>query len=119
MEIAHQTGVVLCEQYEDKINGDMFSDFIEIHFQETLSWWTIPKEKRLLQDGYPVQNSKKSRQALDTVVAIKFSMPPSSPNFNPIGNILVMSKVNYVLRLSKKYKLWNIQTVFYKNQTHF
>ena len=30
--IAHQKGVVLCEQYEGKINGDMFSDFIKTHF---------------------------------------------------------------------------------------
>ena len=31
--IAHQKGVVLCEHYEGKINGDMFSDFIKTHFQ--------------------------------------------------------------------------------------
>ena len=63
------------------------------------------KREKVSSRWIPVQNTKKSRQALDTVVAIKFSMPPSSPDFNPIGNILVMSKVNYVLRLSKKYKL--------------
>ena len=25
----YQKGIVLCEQYEDKVNGDMFSDFIK------------------------------------------------------------------------------------------
>ena len=32
--IAHQKGVVLCEQYKDKINGDMFSDFIKHTFKK-------------------------------------------------------------------------------------
>ena len=68
--IAHQKGVVLCEQYEGKINGDMFSDFIKTHFRETFSRCKIPKGKRFLQDGCPVQNSKKARQALDTVAEI-------------------------------------------------
>ena len=65
----------------------MFSDFIKTHLQETFSRFRIPKGKRLLQDGCPVQNSKKARQALDTVGAIKFSIPPRSPDFNPIENI--------------------------------
>ena len=28
MAIAHQKGIILCEQYDGIINGDMFSDFI-------------------------------------------------------------------------------------------
>ena len=84
--IAHQKGVVLCEQYEGKINGDI-SDFIKTYFQETFSRCNIPKGERFLQDGYPVQNSKKARQALDTVGAIKFSIPPRSPDFNPIEDV--------------------------------
>ena len=71
--IAHQKGVALCEQYEGKINGDMFSDLIKTHIQENFSRRRIPKDKRFLQDGCPVQNSKKARQALDTVGAIEFS----------------------------------------------
>ena len=45
---AHQKGVALCEQYEGKINGDMPSDFIKTHFQETFSRSKIPKGKRFL-----------------------------------------------------------------------
>ena len=71
--ITHQKGVALCEQYEGKINGDMFSDLIKTHIQDNFSRCRIPKDKRFLQDGCPVQNSKKARQALDTVGAIKFS----------------------------------------------
>ena len=100
--IAHQKGVVLCEQYEGKINGDMFSDFIKTHFEENFSQCKIPKGKRFLQDGCPVQNSKKARQALGTVGAIKFSIPPRSPDFNLIENVFILSKANDVLRLSNK-----------------
>ena len=89
--IAHQKGVVLCKQHEGKINGDMFSDFIKTHFQETFSRCRVPKGKSFVQDGCPVQNSKKARQALDTVGAIKFSIPSRSPDFNPVENIF-----NYV-----------------------
>ena len=85
--IVHQKGVILYEQYEDKINRDMFSDFIKKHFQETFSRFRIPKGKSFVQDGCPLQSSKKARQALDKVGAIKFSIPPPSPDFNPIENI--------------------------------
>ena len=87
MAIVHQKGTVLCEQYEGKINGDIFSDFIKTHCQEIFSRYKIPKSKRFLQDGCLVQNSKKARQALDTVSAIIFSIPPRSPDFNHIENI--------------------------------
>ena len=89
--IAHQKGVNLCEQYEGKTNVDMFSDFIKIHFQETFNRCRIPKGKRFLQNGCSVHNSKKARQALGTVGAIKFSIPPPSPDFNSIESIF-----NYV-----------------------
>ena len=69
----------------------MFPDFIKTNFQETFSWPRIPKGKRFLQDGCPVQNSKKPRQALDTVGAIKFSITPCSTYFNPTEKIF-----NYV-----------------------
>ena len=57
--IAHQKGVGLCKQYEGKINRDMFSDFIKTYFQETFSRRKIPKGKNFLEDGCPVQNSKR------------------------------------------------------------
>ena len=48
--IAHQKGVVLCEQYEGKINGDIFADFIKTHFQETFSRCWIRKDNGFFQD---------------------------------------------------------------------
>ena len=43
-------------------------------------------------DGCPLQNSEKARQALDTVGAIKFSIPPRSLDFNPIENVFIFVK---------------------------
>ena len=43
----------------------------------------LQDSSRFLQDS-PVQSSKKARQALNTAAAIKFSIPPCSPDFNPI-----------------------------------
>ena len=65
----------------------MFSNFTKTHFHETFTRCRNPKGKMFLQDGCPVQNGKKTRQALDTNGAIKFRIPPRSPDFNPIENI--------------------------------
>ena len=83
----------------------MFPDFIKTHFQETFSRWRIPKGKRFLQDGCPVQNSKKAKQAFDTVGAIKFSIPSRSPDFNPIENISNCQKRNTYSGFREKYGL--------------
>ena len=104
----YQKGIVLCEQYEGKINGDMFSDFIKTHFQKTFSQCRIPKDKRFLEDGYPAQNSKRARQALDTVEAIKFSIPPRLPDFNPIENAFNFIKSE--LRTEAFEKIINYET---------
>ena len=72
---------------------EIFSqNFIKTHFQETFVRSRIPKGKEFLQNGCPVQNSKKAMQALDTVAAIKFRILPCSPEFNPIENVFNLVK---------------------------
>ena len=66
------------------------------------------KKQNFFQDGCPVQNSKKEKQALDTVGAIKFSIPPRSPDFNPIENIF--SYVKSELRTQDIEKNINYET---------
>ena len=85
-------GVVLYKPYEGTSNGDMFSGFIKAHFQGTFSRCRISKGKRFLQHGCPVQNRKKARQALDTVAAIRFNIPPCLPVLNPIENVFNVVK---------------------------
>jgi transposase len=78
------------------LNGQSFADFIRKHFEELFR-----KSGKLsnlwLQDGDPSQNSKKSKQAQEDVGAHLFSIPPRSPELNPIEN--VFSFVKKELRL--------------------
>ena len=46
-----------------------------------------PKGKLFVQDGDPSQNSKKAKDAIHAIGARKFSIPPRSPDINPIENI--------------------------------
>ena len=59
--IAYNKGVILCEQYHGRINGEMFADFILKHFNETFEKSANPRGKFFLQDGDPSQNSKKKQ----------------------------------------------------------
>ena len=90
--IAYEKGVVLCEQYMGNLNGQMFADFIREHFKETFNKSVNPTGKLFLQDGDPSQNSKKSKTALDEVGSRQFSIPPRSPDLNPIESIFNVVK---------------------------
>lgn len=41
--IAYMKGVILCEQYEGRINGDMFASFVKNHFPATFEKNANPK----------------------------------------------------------------------------
>ena len=90
--IAFNRGVILCEQYHGKINDEMFGEFILEHFNDTFEKSANPKQKLLLQDGGPSQNSKKAKVALNSIGAEIFSIPPSSSDMNPIENIFNITK---------------------------
>ena len=88
--ISYNRGVIFAEQYE-KLNGQMFAEFIRYHFPEIFR--RSGKLSRIwLQDGDPSQNSKKSRDAQDEIGAILFPIPPRSPEMNPIENIFAIAK---------------------------
>ena len=85
--IAYGKGVVLCEQFRGKLNGQTLSDFIHEQFPKAFANSANPRGKLLLQVGDPSQNSKKTRDAMDCVGAKKFSIPPRSTDLNSIENI--------------------------------
>ena len=58
--------------------------------------------QRFLQDRYALQNSKKARQALETVGAIKLSILPRSPDFNLIENVFNFVKSELRTRTFEK-----------------
>lgn len=83
--ISYNKGVVLCEEYE-KLNGRKYSRMVKKFFPLAFNISVNPKSKRLLQDGCPIQNSKRARQALDRIGAHVFCIPARSPDTNPIEN---------------------------------
>ena len=91
--IAYGKGVILCEQYFGRLNGAKFAQFIRTHFPNTFSASANPTGKIFLQDGCPIQNSKKAKEAMYEVGAKKFSIPPRSPDMNPIENVFNVVKV--------------------------
>lgn len=84
--IAHKRGVVMCEQYEDRLTGAYFAAFVKQHFPTAFEICGNKEEKLFLQDGDPRQNSAPARQALEEIGATMFSIPPRSPDINPIEN---------------------------------
>ena len=84
--ISYQHGVVLCEQYENRLSGSTFSKMIRQKFPLAFMLSINPKSKRILQDGCPVQNSKRGKRALDRLGAHLFCIPARSPDLNPIEN---------------------------------
>ena len=84
--------MVLCEQYHGKLNGQSFANFVRELFPGLFHNSSNPKGKLFLQDGDPSQNSKKAKEAIHGMGAHKFSIPPRSPDMNPIENIFHLVK---------------------------
>ena len=66
------------------MNGEEFAEFIRTHFKSAFERSANPKGELFLQDGDPSQNNRKVQNAMYAVDARKFSIPPHSPDANPI-----------------------------------
>ena len=85
-------GFVCCEQYYDRMSGRLFADFVNEHFERVFQSSSNQGAKRFLQDGCPSQNSKVASTAIDKSNAKLFSIPPRSPDINPIENVFNLVK---------------------------
>lgn len=86
--ISHGHGTVLCKQYTWKVNGKNFADFVLRCFPEAFQKLGVsPAGSMFLQDGDPRQNSRVARNAFETLGFEMFSIPPRSPDLNPIENV--------------------------------
>ena len=87
---------MLCEQYEERFTGKYYAEFVRKHFPRAFTNSANPRGKLFLQDGDPRQNSVAAKRALDDVNAKLFSIPPRSPDINPIENLfhLIQSKLD-------------------------
>ena len=87
--ISHGKGVVMCEEFnpEQKYNGENYASFVKENFPEAMQISSNGRNKLILQDGDPVQNSKKAKNAYTEIGAKIFLIPARSPDLNPIENI--------------------------------
>ncbi|KAK3707517.1 hypothetical protein QZH41_006508 [Actinostola sp. cb2023] len=84
--ISFDKGVITCKAY-DKLNGPYFAKFIDDNC-ETMFVIADKGQRRLwLQDGDPSQNSAMARAAMARANCELLSIPPRSPDLNPIENV--------------------------------
>ncbi len=82
--ITHGKGVVVCEPY-DKMNGEYFASFVDRNFMNMFE--IADKDSfAFVQDGDPSQNSAVAKLAMKRANAQMLSIPPRSPDLNPIEN---------------------------------
>lgn len=83
--ISYGKGIVVCEPYQ-RMCGDYFASFIRNNFEDMFD--DAGKDScTWIQDGDPSQNSKAAQRAMEDVNAKLLSIPPRSPDINPIENI--------------------------------
>ncbi len=88
--ISYGKGVICFERYE-KMNGQTFANFIKKNFNAMVV--AAGKNSRMwIQDGDPSQNSKLAIEAMESVNSELLSIPPRSPDINPIENFFSLVK---------------------------
>ena len=90
--ISHGSGVVLCQQYSGRLNGEKFANMIIKDFPKALSKCGN-NSKLILQDGCPVQNSAAALRAFKSIGADIFPIPARSPDINVIENFFRMMEL--------------------------
>ena len=90
--IAYQKGVIMCEQWDPNTPslGIHYKEFVKKHFPVTFECSVNPKNKLVLQEGCPVQKSKQAQLRYAVVNCKVFSIPPRSPELNPIENMFLI-----------------------------
>ena len=86
VSISYGKGVYFCEQFE-KMNGPYFSDFVKRRFRKLFRGSCNPSGKMFVQDGDPSQNSVAARKEMKKLGVEVHSIPPRSPDINPIENV--------------------------------
>ena len=95
--ISYTRGVVLWEEYFEQINDPLFANVARKTFPDALPQSVNPKNKLILQDGDPSQNSKVAQNTFDEIGCKIFPIPARSADLNPIENMF-----NIVRRQLKK-----------------
>ena len=88
-------GICYCKHYK-KLSGTIFAEFIVNTFIEIFKKSCNTAGNVIVQAGDPCQNSKAAKTAIDKMGPLQFSIPPHSPDLNPIENVfdLVTKKLS-------------------------
>ena len=89
--ISYREGVFLCEQY-DRLNGSYFKELIQRKFPNMFKKANKGTSRLWVQDGDPSQNSALARSTWLKIRAKLLTIPPRSPDINPIENIFNIIK---------------------------
>ena len=89
-------GVVLCRQYQCRLDGERFASMVYKLFPDVFKKTKHCEGRLFLQDGCPVQNSAATLKAMRKVKTHAFSIPLRSPYLNPIESFfnLLSKKLN-------------------------
>ena len=90
--ISYNKGVIVCKQYE-KLDGNYFASFVRNNFDAMFARAEKGNSRIWIQDGDPSQNSAVVRKVLHLKRAKLLSIPPRSPDINPIENFFNLIKV--------------------------
>lgn len=94
--MSYNSGIVLCKQYFERLNGVSMARPVRYHFLLAFSLSASPKSKRILQYRCSVQNSKKAKKAIERLGPHLFCTSARSPDINTIENFI--HKVGQKLR---------------------
>lgn len=84
LAVAYNRAVIMCRQYDGRINASEFSDIVKSDFPRSFQESATPSVKRFLQDGEPSQNYSMAHRFFKEVRAMIFSISPCSSDLNPI-----------------------------------
>lgn len=84
LAVAYNRVVVMCRQYDRRINASEFSDIVRLDFPRSFQKSATPSVKRFLQDSDPSQNYSMAHRFFKEVGAMIFSISPCSSDLNLI-----------------------------------
>ena len=91
--ISYRRGVVLIDQYTGSITGAKFASIVDNKLRKAIgACRRRQKERVVLQDGCPRQNSKLALDAFTRANSRLLKIPARSPDLNPIENFFNVVK---------------------------
>ena len=117
--ISFGKGIIDCEQY-DKMSGNYFKGHMSRKFPTLFQTADKLPSELWIQDGCPCQNSKAAKMAMSESEADLLSIPPRSPDINPIKKFVSSCKKGTGQTNNQwKYSAGNLQRICDQSYKYF